>query len=741
MVTALFGSTLFLSALLLFLVQPMFAKMVLPRLGGTPAVWNTCVVFFQLTLLAGYVYTHATVRWLGVRRQALLHVAVLALPLLLLPIRLDPHWQPPPTANPVYWLLMVLTVVAGLPFLVVSTSAPLLQRWYAATGHTGASDPFFLYAASNLGSLGALFAYPTVIEPLLKVQNQSRLWAWGYAALAVAIAACAGVTWRSTGRSVAEGTERPAASPSPAWGTRLLWLGLSAVPSSLMLSVTTYVSTDIASVPLLWVVPLALYLLTFVIAFARRPPVSWLLVSDLFPLIVLLPATVMVLRDTPPLGGIPLHFAAFFAAALLCHGRLASSRPSAEHLTEFYVWLSLGGALGGMFNTLVAPLVFKTVAEYPLGLVAACLLRQVPARPATDGHGGASGTSGRAAWRPIAGDVLAVLALFAVTWAVLAAADAWSRSDAEWIYFGRTFAVPFAVCLVLSKRPSRFALAIGAVLYASSSYDWTKRPVLSSERTFFGLHQVVDRGNFLSLINGTTSHGSQAKAASARCEPTAYYGRTSPVGQLFGTFVGTHTRRRIGSIGLGAGTLAAYSQRGQAWTFFEINPAIRQIAESGVYFTYLRACIGDYTIELGDARQSLARAPAHSYDVLVFDAFSSDAIPVHLITLEAIEGYLEKLTPGGVLVFHISNRYLDLGPVLGAVANRLGLTALIQSQDRLSREATSTGMFESTWVVMARSAEDLGDVALDPRWKPLAADRDAPLWTDDFSDIVSILNW
>lgn len=734
----LFASTLVLSASLVFTVQPMFAKMVLPRLGGTPAVWNTCVVFFQLTLLAGYAYTHATIRWCGVRRQAWVHLVVLAIPILFLPIAIGPQWQPPPTAQPVYWLLLLLAAVAGPPFFVVSTTAPLLQRWFVETGHPQAADPFFLYAASNLGSLGALLAYPFMIEPFLTLQAQSRIWEAGYVMLVAGVSACAWVMRGSGGDGafpfVSTASAAPAerdSHPAPvSWRTRGRWVALAAVPSSLMLSVTTYVSTDVAAVPLLWVVPLALYLLTFVIAFARRPLIGFGWLRTLFPLIVLLPAITIVMRSTPPLAGIPLHFLAFFAAALVCHGRLAQSRPSAHQLTEFYVWMSAGGAVGGLFNTLIAPLIFVTTAEYPLGLVAVCLLG-LPA-------GRSNGAPVR--WRPFLVDLLVAAVVAGLTWALLSLAQLRAPDGAEWLSFGRTFAIPLALALACWRRPSRFALALGAVLLANHVYGGTTFPVLHAERTFFGQHVVTDRGGFRFLRHGTTTHGAQPHADQLRCEPTTYYARTGPIGQLFGSFVGAEARQQIGVIGLGTGSMAAYARPGQQWTFFEINPAVVALSE-GRYFTYLTECAADARVTIGDARRRISEAPDASFDVLVFDAFSSDAVPVHLMTLEALELYLRKLSAHGVLAFHISNRYLDLVPVFESLAKRLGLVALAQFNTASPADERRISQYSSRWVILARTSSDFGDVARDPRWTPLQSDPAMSVWTDDFSNITRTIIW
>jgi hypothetical protein len=729
-VIPLFTATLLLSSALVFFVQPMFAKMVLPRLGGTPAVWNTCVVFFQLMLLAGYAYSHVTIRWLGVRRQAVLHLLILAAPLTLIPIMIAPEWQPPATSNPILWLLSVLAVAVGLPFFAVSTTAPLLQRWFADTDHRLAGDPFFLYAASNVGSLGALLAYPVIVEPLLPLQAQSRLWAAGYVLLVLAVGACALALWRAPRAAVPEPVtgDRPITAVS--WRTRGMWLAFSFVPSSLMLSMTTYVSTDIAAVPLLWVAPLALYLLTFVIAFARRTFRVFRWLQQLFPVIIIFPAVTMVMRNTPPLAGIPVHYFAFFTAALVCHSRLARLRPGAQHLTEFYLWMSIGGALGGLFNTLVAPVIFVSTAEYPLGLFAACWLSIPPVTAASD-------TIRK--WRPVLLDALVAGVVFGITWGLLKYAES-RQSSIEWMAFGRTFAIPFALALACWRRPSRFALVFGAVLMANHVDKAVDSSDVHVERTFFGPHRVSDQNGFRYLSHGTTYHGAQAFDQNLRCEPTTYYARTGPIGQLFTSFVGAGAKNSIGIIGLGTGSMAPYARPGQRWTFFEINPKVIEFSE-GRYFTFLTECIRDYTIRLGDARLRLAEAPDGSFDVLVFDAFSSDAIPVHLITLEALEMYMRKLSPHGVLAFHISNRYLDLGPVLGALARRLGLVAHDESDSELPIERQRISKFAARWVILAREVTDFGDLAYDSRWKDVAADSGARVWTDDFTNILETIRW
>ncbi len=373
MLLIVYATTIFLTASLLFVVQPMFARMVLPLLGGSPAVWNTCLVFYQAALLAGYLYSHATTSWLGVRRQAALHVGLVLLPLLLLPIGIPSGWTPPAAASPIPWLLALLAVAVGLPFFVVSTTSPLLQKWFAGTGHPSAGDPYFLYAASNLGSMLGLLGYPVLLEPRLRLAEQSRLWSGGYLLLLVFTLACAVLLWRSPVPALADPSRERLTGLAAR--RRLRWVLLALVPSSLMLSVTTFISADVEAIPLLWVIPLAIYLLTFVLVFARRPLVPHALVVRVLPIALLALVVVLVKRANQPLLLIMgLHLGAFFVAAMVCHGELARDRPPPAHLTEFYLWLSVGGVLGGVFNALVAPLVFDSVAEYPLTVVLACLL-------------------------------------------------------------------------------------------------------------------------------------------------------------------------------------------------------------------------------------------------------------------------------------------------------------------------------------------------------------------------------
>jgi hypothetical protein len=738
-VLILFGVTIFVGASLLFLVQPMFARMALPLLGGAPGVWNTAMVFYQAVLLAGYAYAHLSTRWLGPRRQAGLHLLVLVLPVVGLPIALPAGWTPPGETSPVPWLLGLLAVAVGLPFFAVSATSPVLQAWFAATGHRAARDPYVLYAASNLGSMLALLAYPVLVERLLRLDAQSRLWAWGYGALLLLAAGCALALWRAgAGGRASEataGTGAPPAVATPggpgapiAASRRGRWIVLAAVPSSLMLSVTAYLSTDIAAIPLLWIVPLAIYLLTFALVFGRRRLVPHRVWVELLPVALLPLVLVLVARANEPLALIiPTHLVAFFVAAMVCHGELAQDRPDPRHLTEFYLWVSVGGVTGGAFTALIAPIVFTNVLEYPLVLA---LLPLLPARAP-------------AAWqgrRRQVLDVLLPLGLGGLTVGLIVGLERAGLGPAA---IGPAVGLMTLLGLTFSRRPVRFALGLAALLLAGSVYRGEEGQLLYAERSFFGVSRVTREpsGQYHMLMHGTTLHGMQALAPARRREPLTYFHPSGPLGQFFASVDGPAPRRAVAVVGLGAGSLACYGKPGQRWTFYEIDPTVLRIAANAAFFTFLRDCPPTPFVILGDARLTLVRAPSATYDLIILDAYSSDAPPMHLITLDAVRLYLSKLAPGGVLLFNISNRHLVLEPVLGAIARAAGLVARTRDDARVGDAERSTGKVESQWVVMARREGDLGGLRDDPLWKVPVTPPDLPPWTDDFASLLAAFRW
>jgi SAM-dependent methyltransferase len=737
----IFALAMFLGATLLFMVEPMFGKMALPLLGGSPAVWNTCLVFYQGALLAGYLYAHLAPKWLGVRRQAAFHLGLLLLILFTLPIGIFHGWTPPPTANPVAWLLLLLMLSVGLPFFVVSTTAPLLQKWFAHTGHTSAHDPYFLYGASNLGSLLALVAYPVLIEPYLRLHHQAWAWAGGYALLLALVALCGVMLWRTSAPAgTAPGPDAPIAAagaeavpPTAALLTlsqRAWWVLLAFAPSSLLLGVTTFLSTDIAAVPLLWVIPLIIYLLTFVLVFARKPIIPHRIMVLVEPfLIIFLAITFFARLKGAVWQTLPFHLLAFFCIAMVCHGELMHSRPPADHLTEFYLWISVGGVLGGIFNALVAPILFSSVIEYPLIIAVACLLRPSLSPPTERPN-------------PRLWDFLLPLFL-----GVLLALLAWAfRMMPDRLKLVALLVIACsagAICYSFRFRPLRLALGVGVLIIAGSWVVIHPDRVLFQERNFFGVSKVTAdaAGHYRILTHGFTVHGAQSLDPARRREPLTYFSRTGPLGQVFEVFSGPQAKKEVAIIGLGTGTIACYGQAGQHFTFYEIDPAMERIARDPRYFTYLSECPAQVKVILGDARLSLKSAPASFYDMIILDAFSSDAIPIHLVTREAMRLYLSKLKPGGILVFHISNRYLDLKLVLGNLARDAGLIALSNSDLKLSDQDRRNKKLPSAWVVMARQRQDLGGLAKDQRWRTLPPRPGKALWTDDFSNIWSVFDW
>ncbi len=743
---ALFSLTLFVSAILLFSVQPMVGKMILPVYGGTPAVWNCCMVFFQAMLLAGYAYSHVTSSWMGPRRQAAIHLLVLLLPFFVLPIAFS-GIAPPTELSPSFWLLGQLFLSVGLPFFVISTSAPLLQHWFASIGHKHSSDPYFLYGASNLGSLIALLGYPLLIEPFFPLFRQSNLWTGVYGVLVLLAYVCAGSMWRANKVKLASPSARAenldllvdqsheasvvllnnGPQSEVTLGRRLHWLACSFVPSSLMLGVTTYITSDIASMPLLWVVPLALYLLTFVLVFARRQLISQAFISRALPFL-LLPLVSVLFRELEMKWLlVPIHLLVFFALAMLCHGELAKNRPRTTHLTEFYLWMSIGGVLGGAFNALIAPAIFNSVAEYPLMLVIACLLR--PKLKSDDKRFALMDF----VW-PLGLAVVAGLTVLAVE--VMASTN-------ETINFGIVFAVPALICFAFKDRPIRFGLGYGIGMLTFAAYFHHQQgDQLYAKLGFFGVNRVViDPGNnFHLLIHGRTLHGRQRIFPQRTEEPLAYYHRKGPLGDVFNALDGDSTKDRVAVIGLGVGATAAYAKPGQHFVFFEIDPVVRDIASNPDYFTFLEKCHGEVEVVLGDARIQLAKQPNDQFGLLVIDAFSSDAIPTHLLTQEALQLYLRKLHPNGMMAFNISNNYLDLEPMLARLAAEEQLVCRYRF-DLITKAEHAEGMNPSQYLVIARREEDLGSLIGNSEWSQPVIREDLKVWTDDYSNILSLMRW
>lgn len=731
LVLAAFTLTTFLSAVLLFSVQPLFAKMVLPTLGGTPAVWAVALLFFQTALLAGYCYAHVLVARLPLATAGLVHLGVSLVALVSLPIGIPAGWGEPPASEPYFWQLGLFAGAIGLPFVAVAANAPLLQAWFARSGHSQASDPYFLYAASNLGSLLSLLSFPFLLEPVFGLSTLAKLWTGGYVLLIAAIGLCYWLvrTAADAPPAAAHGKARQSAAV-PTAGDRMSWVGLAAVPAGLLTAFTTHVSTDVASAPLVWVVPLSLYLLTFVIVFRERAliPVRLLLVLHLAAVIVALLQLAQTWYDTWYLSSM-IGTGAFLLTALVAHRTLYEARPAAEHLTEFYLWMSAGGALGGLFAALIAPKIFPEVFEYPL-LLALGMACRPGAMTLLKGRG-------EALWVWAIGVAGLALIFF------LPIVAGWLKTDfSGWDSAPVVVAILAAAMVAFWKFPAR-QLASALMMCAAIMLLPSNVHRGGATRSYFGVYRVVRSidGEYNVLKHGTTLHGAQRMwdqegKPVVDFAPKTYYHPKSPMATAIAvarSFIPEGQRPgRFGVVGLGAGTLACLSKPGEAWRFFEIDPTVVEIAKSES-FTYLAHCQPDADVVIGDARLTLAKEKDKSFDMLLVDAFSSDAVPMHLLTAEALALYASKLTDSGLGILHISNRYLDLEAVLAATVPKVpGLKAFTFEE---ARPALGYDALGSTVVVISRDLEVANRFLSIRGGRSMNAKGLRP-WTDDASEIL-----
>jgi hypothetical protein len=730
LVLIVYTAAIFVSALLLFSVQPLFTKMVLPRLGGSPAVWSVAMVFFQSLLLAGYAYAH----YLTLLRNRLLpiviHLVLLVIALLSLPLSIAGGWGEPPTSGYAFWLLGLFTVSIGLPFFALAANNPLLQAWFFRSGHPSGPDPYFLYASSNIGSFLALLSYPVLLEPMFTLRTQNLIWTGGYGVLIVLIAACGVLLLRSPVMVIADTAADDADAPAPPWILRARWIFLAAVPSGLLIAVTAHISTDVAAAPLLWVLPLSIYLLTWVLVFQSRPllPHKWMLMAQPLAItgVIVLLAVGGEQNLLLTLGG---HQLCFFVIAMACHGELARTRPTAKYLTGFYVALSFGGMVGGLFAGLIAPFAFSWVAEYPILLALAALCRP---------PGGAERLSRWSAWY---WPFLAVLAVALI-------APSWSDSKImHWLDDNRVWMIGavgvLSALLALGLNANRWkifaTIAVALVLIRAYPADDGR---VETVRSFFGVHKIVvtPHGQYHVLMHGTTIHGAQklqnddGTPVTGRPEPISYYHKDGGIGQAI-----TAVRERKGAplrvavIGLGSGTLACASEPGETWKFFEIDQTMVDTARDPKYFTYIRDCEPDLKPVIGDARLTFAREPDGVYDLIIVDAYSSDAIPIHLATEEAMAIYKAKLSPQGAVVMHVSNRHLELASVIVGIADANDLKSWVYSEDS---NRDNEYIFATSVVVCAREEADVGKLASSDVWALTEADETQRVWTDDYSNVL-----
>jgi len=731
----LFVLTILVGSFLLFLVQPMVARMVLPKLGGAPAVWNSAMLVYQALLLGGYAYAH----WLGrftVRRQAIIHLALFLVAALWLPIGIA-EIAPPGPGQEALWVPLLLLASIGPVFFVVSAQAPLMQRWFAADARAG--DPYYLYAASNLGSFAGLISYPALVEPTMPLAAQSWGWTVGYAALVLLVGGVAAARWHGAAESHVAATSEP----RPTLRRQLHWLLIAAVPSGLMLSTTTHLTTDIVAMPLLWVLPLGLYLLSFVIAFStmERPTQ---VITLLAPVVLLSVGGLGLLSSGGGSMMVALaSLAMLFIVATALHGYLYHLRPAPQHLTLFYLIMSAGGVLGGLFAALFAPLLFDWVYEHPLLILAAAMLLPLPALFPWDKWLGLEVKTTR-----VVAVLLVVIAAFA-SWHMVAN---WTgRLDGTVAGWG--IAIFVVGMLVIGWRWA-FVPVLALLMIGVGGWDTIQESFTGARvRSYFGVYTVTDypASNQRRLAHGTTLHGLQRTDAAHRRDPTTYYGHQSGVGLTLDkaeALAGPNAS--VGIVGLGAGTLACYRKPGQNWTIFEIDPVMVDIARDPAKFTFLSDCAGDTPIVIGDARLQLANQPAGRFDIIVIDAFSSDAIPLHLLTREAIGIYARAMKPDGILLIHISNRFFGLEPVLAAEAKARGWTSAIRMDPGpLGDEyGDLTG---SNWVALTATPQRMQQLTggIRPRkdsrdldtWVPLEARPNFERWTDDYASTLPVLLW
>ena len=719
-----FVVTILTGSFLLFLVQPMVARMALPRLGGAPAVWNSAMLVYQTLLLGGYAYAHALARvrpWL----QAAIHVAVLLIGAAWLPIGLALTGSPA-GVTPALWVPWLLGASIGPLFFAVSAQAPLVQRWFSIASREG--DPYALYAASNLGSFGGLIAYPLVVEPLLALRQQSWLWSGGYLLLIVLVIACAVRLPRGAGADVARPTSEPATP------RRVLhWIALALVPSGLMLATSTYITTDIVAMPLLWVLPLGLYLLSFTIAFAANREIADLL-TRIAPITILMFGGVMIGGfNESPLVNLGIALTLLFMVSVALHTQMYRLRPEPGRLTGFYLAMAFGGALGGIFAGLVAPVVFDWTYEYPILIFAAGLL--VPQVFLT--HGIRSLWTTPAKRRLAYAGVVAALVLLA-TLTFCGPAELFGEG-----HQGLTF-IGIAVIGVISVGARlSYALILAVTLVIFGGWRAVELSLEHGARTrsYFGVYTIRDSRGVRELDHGTTVHGIQFTGSPVLERlPTTYYAPSSGIGRAMAALDRLYgPTARVGIVGLGTGTLACYAQPAQRWRFYEIDPAVVRIARDTGQFTYLKDCLPRPDIRIGDARISLEADRPASLDLLALDAFSSDAIPMHLMTREAFADYAHVLQPRGLLLVHVSNRFLDLEPVVAAAAQAGGWQAAKLYYQPAQRTPLASA---SQWIALSRDPATIRTLAAaEPHWVPLVPRAGFEAWTDDYSTILPLLKW
>lgn len=755
--------TMALGAANMFALQPMIGKLLAPWLGSAPAVWTTCMLFFQMILLAGYTYVHLLTKSFDMKRQLLFHGAAIAISIASLPLALPDVMlrNIPEDGYHVAWIFITLTIAVGGPAFVLSTTAPLIQAWFGATTHKLASNPYPLYVASNAGSMIGLISYPFLVEPNLSLTTQRTLWSISWILYAIMLGFAAMLCWKRMKVPTPSGSAARVATKhaksrkktevrSLGLASKLTWVALSFVTSSLLLGVTNHMSTDIAAMPLLWTIPLAIYLLSWTLSFADYA--DWLhrAMSFIAPFTVIAASFTWAASFHEQIRWLlAVHMLALMAVSWSLHRKLYETRPETAQLTSFYIAIALGGALGGIFNALIAPLIFSGFAEYPMALVASLLFLpglELFAAPKL------SGEKFPAIWQRVIFLLLIVICTAAlskyayqsVRWSVwdlhsLSNVLGWREEQVgKWL----EFSIPLFPAILLVGRPRLQALAISTALVVGVCVNLSS-DILFRERSFFGVLTIRSFENYgkriHTLQHGGILHGEQRyNEPTDRLEARSYYHKNGPLGDVMDIMAEKKDSFSTAAIGLGTGSVAAYGQANRPITFFEIDAAVEAIARNPSYFSYVSDCLergGPLGVKLGDARVTMAKT-SDVFDVMIIDAFSSDSIPLHLITLEAIEGWFQRLRSDGVIAFHISNRYIDLAPVLANAAERLGVFALM-CEDSPGDE--TIGHSTSTWIVFTKDSGTENWFAARPRWKKPTTQPSLMVWTDDFASVLPVL--
>jgi SAM-dependent methyltransferase len=733
-----FVITILTGSFLLFLVQPMVARMALPKLGGAPAVWNSAMLVYQALLLAGYAYAHRLSKE-PPKRQAIVHLLVLALAAVWLPIGLA-AMTIPPDGSPIFWVPWLLVASIGPLFFAVAAQAPLMQRWFGLAGNQG--EPYALYAASNIGSFAGLIAYPLLVEPFMPIIEQTWLWSALYALLFLLVASCAFKIWHDrSAKVVKQVTEDAAPRTVIDWKTRAYWIALSAVPSGLMLSTTAHLTTDLMAMPLLWVIPLGLYLLSFSAAFADNRLLANVFTKVAPSIVLLAGATAFAFFGNAVIYSLITTVLLLFSVAVALHAEMYRTRPDASQLTDFYLMMSIGGVIGGLFCAILAPLIFDWTWEHPLLIFAAALLLPQIRLITLSGDEDAGEK----------GPIRATVMLGIIALAVGLGSGILDPVGNGWAKMAVT-AVMIAVGVFAIGTRMAYALVVAGIMMANGGYFNLMQTAADVRwRSYFGTYTVNTEptGQFRWLLHGTTMHGMQNLTKPTL--PISYYGKHSGVGLAFAKAEALYgPDAAIGVVGLGSGTLACYAKPGQSWHFFEIDPLMVDIAKSKKVFSFIERCTPQAPIHLGDARLTLAEQPAHSLDMLAIDAFSSDSIPLHLLTKEAFDIYRRVLKPDGLLVVHISNRHVDLKPVLAAEA-KAGKWTLAQRNDNPPKGDNESGERSSKWIAMSSDAATLAKLTgplvktasktyKAEEWLVLEPSDKAKRWTDNYASVLPHLS-